>query len=93
MVATGAVIIVLIRGVREFKFYQLAYDFKTIESQMEEKETVSMPEYNFYITRDYMISVNGTLKVLKRNSILKIEETKMTVTSYLKKAFPEKITW
>lgn len=72
-------IICLVKNSRDFKLYQLIYDFKTIEKQMVEEETISIPELHLYFTKDYIVSVNGNLKILKRNSVIKIEETKIPV--------------
>ncbi len=79
VIVSGGALVLLIRGSREFKLYQLLYDFKMIELQMTENETLSMPEKHFYITRDYLIGMSGNLKILKRNSILKIKETKIPI--------------
>lgn len=79
LVVSIVVMICLIKDSRDFKIYQLMYDFKVIEQQMAEKETISIPERHFYITREYIISVNGNLKILKRNSILEIKETKIPI--------------
>lgn len=72
-------VICLVKNTREFKLYQLMYDFRTIEKQMAEEETISIPELPLYFTKDYIVSVNGNLKILKRNSVIKIEETKVPV--------------
>lgn len=49
LVLLVAMVVVLIISSRDFKIYQLMYDFRTIEEQMREGETIFVPKRNAVI--------------------------------------------